>query len=119
MLLVGCAGYQQSKKESALNSTLSSYQTAMRWGHWETLVSYRGAKAPAVPEFDFDNIRVTSYEIRQPPVSTDENTAHQVVQIGYVLNDQQRLRKLYDRQEWRYDPEAKQWRVFSPFPDFR
>ncbi len=67
----------------------------------------------------FDNIRVTGYEIRQPPLPVDEAKVLQVVEIDYVLEDSQRLRKLSEQQEWRHDPESKQWQVFSPFPEFR
>ncbi len=114
----GCQTVGEHKRESALNSTLYSYQTAMRWGHWDTLISYRGPKAPTVPELDFDNIRVTGYDVRQAPVELKEDTVFQVAEIQYVLNDRQRLRKLYDKQEWRYNPETKQWQLFSAFPAF-
>ena len=117
--LAGCSSIQDRKKGIAMDHTLSSYRTAMRWGHWESLLSFRDPKAPAVPELDLDNIRVTEYEIRQPPVEIEENKVVQVIQIQYVLRDQQRLRKLREKQEWRFDPEAKRWTLFSPFPEFR
>ena len=117
--LSGCGGYSERKKEMALESTLSQYRTAMRWGHWETLTGMRGPKAPAMPDIDLDNVRVTGYEIRQPPLTVDETRVLQVVEIEYVLQDSQRLRKLSDRQEWHHEPESKQWMVVSPFPEFR
>ena len=117
--LAGCTSYQERKKEIVLDNTLSKYRTAMRWGHWDTCLSFRDLKAPTVPEQDLDNIQVTSYEIRQPPVSTKEDVVLQVVEIQYVLRDRQRLRKVYDKQEWRFDVEQKVWRLHSPFPEFR
>lgn len=117
--LAGCSSIQERKRGIALDHTLSDYRTAMRWGHWESLLSFRDPEAPAVPELDFDNIRITGYEIRRPPVEIEENKVIQVVQIRYVLRDRQRLRKLRERQEWRFDPENKRWTLFSPFPDFR
>lgn len=117
--LVGCASYQEKKKGIVLDDTLSKYHTAMRWGRWDSCLSFRDLKAPAVPELDLDNIQVTSYEIRQPPVSTKEDTVLQVVEIQYVLRDQQRLRKVYEKQEWRFDAEQKVWRLHSPFPEFQ
>ncbi len=101
-----------------MDHVLSNYRTAMRWGRWEDLFSFRDPKAPVVPELDLDNIRVTGYEIRQPPVEIKENTVIQVVQIQYVLRDRQQLRKLREKQEWRFDAENKRWTLFSPFPDF-
>jgi hypothetical protein len=111
--------YQERKKEIVLDDTLSKYRTAMRWGRWDTCLSFRDLKAPAVPEQDLDNIQVTSYEIRQPPVSTEEDSVLQVVEIQYVLRDRQRLRKVYDKQDWRFDVEQKVWRLHSPFPEFQ
>jgi hypothetical protein len=115
----GCSSFAERKKASALEMTLSSYRTAMRWGQWDSVIGYRSPEAPAVPELDLDNIRVTAYEIRQPPVPVKDDTVSQVVEIRYVLTDEQRVRKLYDKQEWRHDPEANQWSLYSPFPDFR
>ncbi len=117
--LGGCSSYAERKKGNELENTLSKYRIAMRWGRWDTLMGFRAPKAPAVPVQDFDNIRVTAYEVRQPPVPVAENEVAQVVEIQYVLNDQQRLRKLYDKQEWRHDEEVDQWVLHSAFPEFK
>lgn len=116
--LSGCMSLAERKKEGALDAALSSYRTAMRWGHWETLLSYRHKDAPTLPSLDLENIRVTSYEVRQPPVPVKEDTVHQVVEIQYVMVDEQRLRKLLDNQKWLHDKESNQWRVMSDFPAF-
>ena len=112
--LAACMSYQERKKEIVLDNTLSKYRTAMRWGRWDTCLSFRDLKAPTVSDQDLDNIQVTSYEIRQPPVSSKED-----VVLQYVLRDRQRLRKVYDKQEWRFDVEQKVWRLHSPFPEFQ
>jgi hypothetical protein len=117
--LGGCGALSEYRKESALEATLSQYRAAMRWGHWDTLMGVRAPEAPAVPALDRDNIRVTSYEVRQPPVPVGEDQVRQVVEIEYVLADRQRVRKLYDNQEWRHDAQRKAWLLYSPFPDFR
>jgi len=118
-LLAGCGGYAERKKEMVLESTLSQYRTAMRWGHWESLLGMRASKAPALPEFDRDNVRVTGYEILRPPLPVDEGKVLQEVEIQYVLQDSQRVRRLREKQEWRHDEESKEWRIYSPFPNFR
>ena len=117
--LAGCMSYAERKKEHALDNTLSQYRTAMRWGQWGAVLGFRDQKAPAVLDQDLDNVRVTSYEIRQPPVTTKENTVLQVVEIQYVLRDLQRLRRLYEKQEWRYGEKDKLWRLHSAFPQFQ
>ena len=118
--VAGCSSLPGNKRERALEGTLSDYQSAMRWGYWSALFGMRGDKAPPVPEdLNLDNVRITGYELRQPPVATREDLVLQVVEIQYVLTDQQRVRKVFDKQEWRYDEENTQWRLFSPFPDLR
>lgn len=119
LLVSGCSTLFGDRKEKSLDATLSAYQTAMRWGRWETLGSYRHAKAPPLPALPFDNIRVTAYEVRQPPVSTREDRVLQVVEIQYVLGDEQRLHKTFDKQEWRYDADSNVWSLWSPFPELR
>jgi hypothetical protein len=118
-LLSGCGSLEEKKKDAALDTTLSNYSTAMRWGRWETLFSYRDPTAPEAPDIDTDNIRVTAYEIRQPPVPISDEQVSQVIEIQYVIEDEQRLRKLLDKQDWRHDKETKQWRLHSAFPDFK
>jgi hypothetical protein len=117
--LSGCMSLEERKKDAALDTTLSHYRTAMRWGHWDTLFSYRDASAPQAPDIKTENIRVTAYEIRQPPVPISDEQVSQVVEIQYVVEDQQRLRKVLDKQDWRHDKENNQWRLHSAFPDFR
>ncbi len=117
--LGGCFSLSERTKENALENTLSKYRIAMRWGRWDTLMGFRALKAPAMPDLNFDNIRITAYEVRQPPVPVGEQEVAQVVEIQYVLNDQQRLRKLYDKQEWRHDEETRQWTLYSVFPEFK
>jgi hypothetical protein len=119
VLLGGCSSLPGNKKDNALETTLSEYQSAMRWGYWSTLMGYRGDKAPPVPALDFDNIRITGYEVRQPPVSVRDDTVLQVAEIQYVLTDQQRVHKVFDKQEWRYSEKTGQWRLFSSFPELR
>ncbi len=119
LLLSACFSMAEKKQKNALDNAMNQYRIAMRWGRWDTLMGFRAVKAPEVPQQDLDNIRVTSYEIRQPPVAVSDGVVAQVVEIEYVLNDLQRLRKVYDRQEWRLDKENKVWELFSPFPEFK
>lgn len=75
-------------------------------------------KRGQVPKY-LENIRVTSYDVVQPPVRSDESTATQIAQIEYLHEDVQRVRKLSDRQEWRYDPATETWWLHSGVPAFK
>lgn len=116
----GCKSLAERRKDAALEIALSSYRTAMRWGDWDGLLSLRHPQAPPLSEdVHLDDVRVVSYEIRQPPVPIKKGRVGQVAEIRYVMTDEQRVRKLYDKQEWRYDAAANQWRLYSPLPEFR
>jgi hypothetical protein len=119
LVLHGCTSFGDDKKATTLDSTLFAYQTAMRWGQWEALFNYRNVKAPPPPALPFNNIRVTAYEIRQPPVPVQEDQVLQVVEIQYVLTDEQRVHTALDKQDWRYDADARLWSLYSPFPELR
>ncbi|KOR27782.1 hypothetical protein TI05_18265 [Achromatium sp. WMS3] len=68
IILIGCDNIRQDKQETALEATLSTYQSAMRWGYWDALLSF--FNTPVAPETltNLDNVRVTAYEIRQPTI---------------------------------------------------
>lgn len=116
ILIVACTG---DKRETSSHITLYQYQTAMRWGQWDLAFSSRSKEAPPVPTLSLDTIRVTAYEVLQPPILVAENQILQVVEIQYVRTDVQRVRKIVDKQDWRYDGEKNVWLLYSPFPDFK
>ena len=131
-LLGGCKTLSELRGEKALQQTLDRYAGALRWGQWASVAELRAADAKPMPALDFDNIRITGYEVVLPPVmkaapkdekgeTKDEDTqeAMQLVRIEYVLRDQQRVRRVQDRQIWRLDPETGQWRLTSDFPELK
>jgi uncharacterized protein YceK len=119
VLLGGCGTVTDSRKTDLLEATLSRYASALRWGYYESAFSLRDPANAQEPLPDAKNLRVTSYEVAQPPIMQDPLTAVQVVQIEYVLEDEQRVRKILDQQQWRYDQEKKTWWLTSPIPPFR
>jgi len=119
LLFCGCGSIAESRKADALDAALSSYRTAIRWGHYE--LAY-GLVAPdhrkGVPA-NIKDVEVTSYEAVQPPVIRTTDTATEIVHIEYVLRDTQRVQSLTDRQLWRYDPKDNKWWLESGLPDFK
>jgi hypothetical protein len=115
----GCASVKKDAKRIALENALSSYRQAIRWGYFPAAAGFLD------PELDLEvdlqaleNVRVTGYEVVQPGMVGPDDVAVQLVQIDYVLSDRQRLRKLADRQRWRYDDDGKAWWLQSGLPDF-
>jgi hypothetical protein len=48
----------------------------------------------------------------------DDDTASQIVVIDYLFEDAQVVRRLTDRQVWRWDDQLKSWWLDSGLPRF-
>jgi hypothetical protein len=126
-VLAGCASYREDRRQDALEAATLAYGAALRWGYYETAVGYvhpEKRRIADVPK-DLANIRVTGYEVVQPPIPVgDDSKEHvadrvQMVRIDYLHEDKQSVHSLMDRQVWRYEPQAKTWWVFSGLPAFK
>ena len=119
--LAGCASYREDRKQEALEAATSAYGAALRWGYYETAVGYLHPdrrKLAVVPKA-LANIRLTGYDVVQPPIPTGDNERVQVAQIDYLHQDTQSVRSLADRQTWRYEPQSKTWWLYSGLPAFQ
>ena len=117
-LTSGCQKVKEQSKATKLDNASNLYRKAIRWGYYDIAMTVVDPKKPVnFNEDDYENIRVTSYEILQPAI-TDGVKAVQIMRLEYLLRDQQVIRKLTDRQTWRYDPEIKEWFLTSGFPKF-
>ena len=95
----------RTARQDALEAATDAYAAALRWGYYETAVGYLHPEKRKVVEVPkaLANIRVTRYDVVQPPVPVGETERVQVVQIDYLHQDVQSVRSLTDRQTWRYD----------------
>lgn len=115
----GCARVKEDAKRIALENTLNSYRQAIRWGQFSAAAGFLSPEQ----RLDLDserlaNLRVTGYEVLQPGLIGPDDTAVQLVQIDYVLEDRQRLERLRDRQRWRHDADSRAWWLESGLPAF-
>jgi hypothetical protein len=115
----GCGRVKEDKMVATLYSATNGYRESIRWSYFDAAV---GFLHPDVREdLDLDtlkNIRITGYEVLQPAVITPQQTAVQLVRVSYVIDDEQRLKNLADRQEWRWDEERAAWWLYSGLPKF-
>lgn len=103
----------------ALDNATKGYRESIRWGYYEAAVGFLHPDARGDLDAEsLANIRVTGYEVIQPPVITPRQTAVQLVRIDYVLEDEQRLKSLLDRQEWRWDQDRAGWWLATGLPKF-
>lgn len=118
LALTGCGTIGKEKKSTAMDAALTTYGEAIRWGYWDMAYGYlHPDKRTATPEY-LENVRVTSYDVVQPPIMRNETELEQVARIQYVHQDTQLVRSYSDRQLWSYDEETNSWWLQSGVPRF-
>jgi len=121
LLLVGCATYSKEKQEKGFDDITEAYGNSIRWGKFELANGLRADEEKGEkPDFEaLKNVRITSYELKAVNVSADGDTVQQDVEIQYYKTNQLIEKTLIDRQLWKYDKEAKRWRLHTALPDFK
>lgn len=120
LLLSGCGAVEKDKRAIGLQAATNGYQSALRWGYYETAYGFvhpdlrKGKPLDAV----FDRLRLTGYDIAQPLTMPDKDSATQTVVIEYLYEDRQVVRQLSDRQLWRWDEKLGSWWLHSGLPKF-
>jgi len=120
VLLAGCATVEKDKRALALQAATNGYQSAIRWGYYETAFGYLHPdlrKDKPLPE-GLKDVRLTGYDVVQPPTMQGDDTATQVVNIEYLHEDRQVVKQISDRQVWKWDDALDSWWLKSGLPTF-
>ena len=121
LLLTGCQTMLQKDSEKAISGTLKSYEASLRWGYAGQAYNFlrkdlaEKAKIPA----NLQNIKITDYKVIKRADLVAEDTASQMVVIGYVFEDEQIEKSLTDNQLWGYNKEKKTWSRINMIPEFK
>jgi len=123
LLLAGCGTIAKDKRALSLQAATAAYQSALRWGYFETAYGYlhpdqRKGNSKDLPPI-FKDLRVAGYDVVQPPLMQNPGEATQVVTIDYLYEDRQVVKAITDRQTWTYDPKLSSWWLSSGLPKFR
>lgn len=114
----GCKSYSDMKSADQLDAAIKGYEAAMRWSDFSSALTYHkwpdGERVP-LPE-DFSDLRVMEYYVVYPPVTSSDESVQQMVEISYVNQNYQVLRKVSDRQIWSLDKDTKRWELITPIP---
>jgi hypothetical protein len=117
--LTGCGTIQEDRRAEALLAAANTHHEAVRWGYWEAVVELMHADARKDLDLSaLKNVRVTGYEVVGPSEITPEGKSLRLARIDYVLQDEQRLKQVLDRQDWRWDDTRKVWLLHSGLPAF-
>lgn len=121
MLLTGCKSIKESKEGHQMDVRLKLYGKTVRWGALENLYGFLTPEESVKVVFpdNLNNIQVTDYQVRIPPMMLDEHKLSQTVTIDYLFKDAQVVRTMSDSQIWEYDVEAKEWFRANPIPEFK
>ncbi|MCB1761576.1 MAG: hypothetical protein KDI27_00350 [Gammaproteobacteria bacterium] len=121
LLVGGCQTLESKRSNIELENVLNSYHTTIRWDRPEKAylflkpAHFAGERLPA----GLDNVRVTGYEVIQPPAPVSDGVVAQTVRISYVLEDRQIERNLLDQQLWEYQTESRIWYRINPIPAYQ
>lgn len=119
-LLGGCGTIEKDRRALGIQASTAGYQSAIRWGYYETAFGYLHPdlrKGKAVPT-ELKGVRLTGYDVVQPPLIQEKDTATQIVDIEYLHEDQQVVKRLTDRQTWKWDDKLDSWWLQSGLPKF-
>jgi hypothetical protein len=124
LALLALAGCATDKRNQALNKTLMSYASAIRWGDFTGAQSFvdkdYAAEHPmsSIEQGRLGQLRVTGYDEGSGPRPDGDDDVVQVVQINVVNINTQAERSLVDHQRWHYDREKNKWTLTTGLPDF-
>jgi len=120
LLLGGCAGLEEDRRNSNFGLQLLSYENAVRWGNYKLAASYIKPGLQMEPiDFDaYDGIQIADWKVRNTINSEDGNRTTLELRIHYLRKGEASVRKIDREQTWEYDKETKRWWLITPFPKF-
>ena len=121
LLLVTACGSMGAQRNPR-DQTLYTYVSAVRWSDFEAARSFIDPEVLLTrPITDFEmerykQFQVTGYEVKSASEPA-EGLYEQAVELRVVNRNTQVERIITDRQQWRWDAEAKRWWLVSGLPD--
>ncbi|GAB2667065.1 hypothetical protein [Arenimonas aestuarii] len=119
LLLAACATPGQRSPRDQL---LYDYVSAVRWSDFDAAVKFLDPELLArqpMTDLELERYRqfqVSGYEVKSAS-EPNEGEYAQVVEIRLVNRHTQVEKIITDRQQWRWDAEAKRWWLASGLPD--
>ncbi len=120
--MTGCAGANLKNQADKLNTALTQYGVALRWGHYNQAISYhmnRDGEQPLVDRNHLDHYNVTAFRPIDPVVNEDGTAATIPIEIDYYDKEYGTLRNIKEIQYWWYNEESRRWLIESDFPAFK
>jgi len=120
-LLTACNSYQLKKRANSLESTLTSYNVALRWAEHETLYAYYVSPNGTQPPANLDRLKevsVTGVDVKEKTINEEQTEANVKTEVKYYLKSEGSVKTLKLDQNWWYNEPNKQWFIDGEFPKF-
>ena len=120
-ILSACNAYTTQKRTNSFDTTITSYNIALRWAQHETLYSYYVSPNGTQPPADLERLQevsVTRIQEVQKTINTEENEANVIIIVNYYLKDEGSVKTLKLDQKWWFNEPNKQWYIDGEFPEF-
>lgn len=120
-ILSACNAYTTQKRTNSFDTTITSYNIALRWAQHETLYSYYVSPNGTQPPADLERLQevsVTRIQEVQKTINTEENEANVIIIVKYYLKDEGSVKTLKLDQNWWFNEPNKQWYIDGAFPKF-
>ena len=121
LALQGCASTQKNKTLNSFDETTRLYGRLLRWREYEgavNMIRHQDESTVEVNLDDFDDLRVTDYEIKKVAMGDDLKTAVVHVEISYYFETTNAVNTIRDTQNWWYLEEAEKWFLDDDLPAF-
>lgn len=120
-ILTACNAYTTQKRTNSFDTTVTSYNIALRWAQHETLYSYYVSPNGTQPPADIERLQevsVTGIQQVQKTINAEENEANVILIVKYYLKDEGSIKTLKLDQNWWYNEPNRQWFIDGEFPKF-
>ena len=120
-LLSACDSLKRKDQTSRLDSSLTAYAGAIRWGSFEAaqaLSRPRSGAARALDATRLDGLKVTGYTVRINNVSETGDEANVSFSFTYYFLDSGRVKRVDQTDTWYFEPQAKAWFLDGYLPEF-
>ncbi len=119
--LTGCNKYQIKKRANSLDSTITSYNVALRWAEHNTLYAYYVSPNGTQPPADLERLQevsVTGVDVKEKIINEEQTEANVKTVVKYYIKTEGSVKTLKLDQNWWYNEPNNQWYIDGEFPKF-
>jgi hypothetical protein len=121
LLLGGCAGLEENRRNSDFGLQMLSFENAIRWGNYKLAAAYIKPGHLETPiDYDaYEGLQITDYKVRNTVTSADEEQTTLDLRISYLRKGDVTVRTLDHTQVWEYEETSKRWWLMTRLPEFK